>query len=543
MIRYILFGIELITVIYLTFNIFYITIYSFGAFFYRKTKFKYEVNKFNRFAILIPDYKSDEVILNYTLENLKQSYNKDYFDLIVIADSLKDETLEKFNTYNINLIPVKFEVSTKLKSLNTALSLLHNKYDYCCVLDVNNIMEFKFLEKINYRLQNNEMVVQAHRTAKNSNTSFTVLDGISEEIDNNIFRKGHIGLGVASALIGSVFVIQFDYFKKILLNIDSPVENKELEIILLKDKYRILYENDAIVYDEKVASSYVFMNQRRSWIASQFVDFNKILFDGIIELVVKNNFDFFDKAMQKILLPRVLLLGLSGLCALTVFFNFFHYGFFFLILFSFCSLSYFLGIPSKYYNLKTLMAALTLPKAIVLMIVALIKRNDAASTFTIDNNYDAVVCSEVLEHRDKPWELAEQTFKILKSGGVFVATEPNGHGPREIFITRPMQWLHKHNLDKPIVSFKKFLGYDSATLQSSNEDLTQIQFYNVKTFTDVLNKVGFKNVKWENADFIERIFPYSILTKRIPLLQKIDCDFADHIPKQLTCGFYTPWTK
>lgn len=166
-----------------------------------------------------------------------------------------------------------------------------------------------------------------------------------------------------------------------------------------------------------------------------------------------------------------------------------------------------------------------------------------ASTFTIDNNYDAVVCSEVLEHLDKPWELAEQIFKILKPGGVFVATVPNGHGPREIFITRPMQWLHKRNLDKPIISFKKFLGYDSATLQSSNEDLTHIQFYNVKTFTDVLNKVGFKNVKWENADFIERIFPYSILTKRIPLLQKIDCDFADHIPKQLTCGFYTSWTK
>ncbi len=391
MIRYILFGIEFLIVIYLTFNIFYITIYSFGAFFYRKTKFRANVKKYNKFAILIPAYESDEVILNTTLENLKQSYNKDYFDLIVIADSLKDETLEKLNTFNINLIPVKFEVSTKAKSLNTALSLLHIKYDYCCVLDVDNIMEYKFLEKINYRLQNNEIVVQAHRTAKNFNTSFAVLDGISEEINNNIFRKGHIGLGVASALIGSGFVIQFDYFKKTLLNIDSPVEDKELEIIILKDKHRILYENDALVYDEKVASSDVFMNQRRRWIASQLVDFNKILFDGIIELVVKRNFDFFDKAMQKILLPRVLLLGLSGLSALTIFFDFFHYGFFFLVLFSFCILSYILGIPSKYYNLKTLMAALTLPKAIVLMIVALIKSKGAARKTFLQTKHELII--------------------------------------------------------------------------------------------------------------------------------------------------------
>lgn len=166
-----------------------------------------------------------------------------------------------------------------------------------------------------------------------------------------------------------------------------------------------------------------------------------------------------------------------------------------------------------------------------------------ASTFTIDNNYDAVVCSEVLEHLDKPWELAEQIFKILKPNGVFVATVPNGQGPREILITRPMQWLHRKNWDKPIISFKKFLGYDSATLQSSNEDLTHIQYYTVNSFTAVLTKVGFKNTQWNNADFVERIFPYSILTKRIPILQKIDCALANHIPKQLTCGFYTAWTK
>jgi len=30
-----------------------------------------------------------------------------------------------------------------------------------------------------------------------------LLDGISEEINNNIFRKGHQTLGLSSALIGS----------------------------------------------------------------------------------------------------------------------------------------------------------------------------------------------------------------------------------------------------------------------------------------------------------------------------------------------------
>jgi hypothetical protein len=45
--------------------------------------------------------------------------------------------------------------------------------------------------------------VQGHRTAKNTNNSWAILDAISEEINNNIFRKGHRVLGLSSAIIGS----------------------------------------------------------------------------------------------------------------------------------------------------------------------------------------------------------------------------------------------------------------------------------------------------------------------------------------------------
>lgn len=166
-----------------------------------------------------------------------------------------------------------------------------------------------------------------------------------------------------------------------------------------------------------------------------------------------------------------------------------------------------------------------------------------ANSFSIDNSFDAIVCSEVLEHLDKPWELVESIYRILKPGGVFVATVPNGFGPREVLITKPMQWLHRKNLDKSIVSFKRMLGYANATMQSSNADLTHTQFFTVSQFSKMLHGAGFKKVKWDNADFVERIFPYSWFTRRIYFLQKLDCAFANYIPKQLTSGFYTAWTK
>jgi 2-polyprenyl-3-methyl-5-hydroxy-6-metoxy-1,4-benzoquinol methylase len=166
-----------------------------------------------------------------------------------------------------------------------------------------------------------------------------------------------------------------------------------------------------------------------------------------------------------------------------------------------------------------------------------------ANSFAIGDAFDAVVCSEVLEHLHKPYELSESIYRILKPGGVFVATVPNGYGPREVLITRPMQWLRRKNLDKSIVAIKRVLGYDAKTLQSSNEDLTHVQFFSAGGFNRLLTGVGFVRTNFQNADFIERIFPYSLLTRRIKFLQKLDCAIVDYLPRHMTCGFYTSWTK
>jgi 2-polyprenyl-3-methyl-5-hydroxy-6-metoxy-1,4-benzoquinol methylase len=166
-----------------------------------------------------------------------------------------------------------------------------------------------------------------------------------------------------------------------------------------------------------------------------------------------------------------------------------------------------------------------------------------ANAFAMKEEFDAIVCSEVLEHLDKPEELVTSIFSILKKDGILVATVPNGWGPREVLITKPMQWLHKNKMDRLMLKFKKLLGYSNNTLQSSNPDLTHVQFFSAGKFKHILESAGFKKLKWDNADFIERVFPYSFLTRRIRGLQTFDCAIADYIPKQLSSGFYTAWLK
>ena len=94
--------------------------------------------------------------------------------------------------------------------------------------------------------------------------------------------------------------------------------------------------------------------------------------------------------MQKILLPRVLLLGISGLSVFTIFFTFFTFRYLFFILFLFCCLSYFLGIPTKYYNAKTVKAAFLVPKAILLMVLALIRSKGAATKKFLHTKHEFV---------------------------------------------------------------------------------------------------------------------------------------------------------
>jgi 2-polyprenyl-3-methyl-5-hydroxy-6-metoxy-1,4-benzoquinol methylase len=166
-----------------------------------------------------------------------------------------------------------------------------------------------------------------------------------------------------------------------------------------------------------------------------------------------------------------------------------------------------------------------------------------ANSFAVQDVFDAIICSEVLEHLTKPKELTESIYKILKPGGVFVATVPNGYGPRELLITRTVQFLSRNGFDKIILTIKKALGYHAKTIQSSNEDLTHLQFFSFHAFHTLISSSGFTLLSYRNSDFMERIFPYSILTRRFRFLQRLDCALADYLPKQLSCGFYTSWTK
>lgn len=365
----------------------YIFIFSVASLFYKQKTYSDNGN-LKKMAVLVPGYKEDGVIVEVANLALQQDYPSDLYDVVIIADSFQKETLATLKTLPIKLIEVSFEKSTKSKALNKAMAQLEDNYDIAVVLDADNVMASDFLKKINAVFEEDFIAVQGHRTAKNVNNSWAILDAISEEINNNIFRKGHRVLGLSSAIIGSGMAFRYQYFKSLMATVTAIGGfDKEIELKMLKEGRKIVYLDDAVVYDEKIQKSEVFGNQRRRWLSAQFHYFRKDILSATKHLFLKGNVDYFDKAIQFIQPPRILLLGAVILSTIGfvivnyVLENEIMYSKYWIILASACILSFIFSVPRSFYNLKTLGALASLPKGMFMMLLSLLKIKGANKTF------------------------------------------------------------------------------------------------------------------------------------------------------------------
>jgi cellulose synthase/poly-beta-1,6-N-acetylglucosamine synthase-like glycosyltransferase len=306
--------IEKLIFIYLCLAVIYLFLFSFFSLWERKHKHPVSPKKI-KFLILIPAYKEDSVIMDSVNSALAQDYPKDKMELVVISDRMKDETNSILTNLPLTLFVISPENSSKGYALNYAIEQLENKsYDMVVVLDADNVVGSDFLFNLNNCHYSGSKAIQAHRVAKRIDSELAVLDAISEEINNSIFRKGHINIGLSSALIGSGMAIDFNWFKENCSKLVSAGEDKELEIMLLKDGIYIDFLEDVLVYDEKVDKEVTFYNQRRRWLAAQFWS----LYIGIKSLpkaIIKNNVDYIDKIFQWMLPPRIILIGVVSLMA------------------------------------------------------------------------------------------------------------------------------------------------------------------------------------------------------------------------------------
>lgn len=369
---------------YLLFNVVYLVLFSIAG--HWKTTLTNTspivASGTQRICVLMPAYQADDVIRETAPLAVHHQYIGQ-FDVHVIADGLQPATVQALRHQGAKVIEVSFVKSTKGKALLTALnSLPTNAYDVAVILDVDNVMGTGFLNQVDHAMVSGSRVVQGHRTAKNLDSPFAVLDACNEEINNHIFRQGHVSLGMSSALIGSGMAFDYHYLHRLLQDIgETPGEDKELEFKILRNKIKIDYLATAHVYDEKIPNSQVFTAQRTRWLAAQQEFLRKYFLEGLWQLG-RGNFDFTDKVIQVLLLPRILLLGLLVIFAgLSVWWA---PGpgliFWFSLLFS-TIIALLLALPKRLYTRQVVKALLYLPVALGAMLLALLQIRKAKTSF------------------------------------------------------------------------------------------------------------------------------------------------------------------
>lgn len=334
-----------------------------------------------RIALLIPSYKDDSVIVETAKQALTQQYPAHRYTVTVIADQLQPATILQLQELPINLIVVTLQKSMKARSLNTAFAQLSaDHYDLAMILDADNLMSPDTLEKVNHAWHNGWKAIQCHRTAKNQNNSVAILDALSEEVNNTIYRKGQRVLGLSCALIGSGMAFNFPLIAEIFALPaiqDNAGEDREIDTQLVKQMISVEYIEDAFIFDEKVQRKEVYEKQRTRWLGTQ-VDHLKSFLSPEMRPVRTHRL-YLHKLFQCIFLPRLLLMAVFLLVLLLsaadiafgwqILFPAWPWWLGLIALYG-CTLL--IAIPPSFYNRKTLLALLKVPVLMFAMLRALL---------------------------------------------------------------------------------------------------------------------------------------------------------------------------
>ena len=286
-----LFGIVALAVLYMF-------IYTIASLFYPQRDVP-KTKQLNRFILLIPSYNNSGVI--YTVKSvLAQSYPMRLFDVTVISD------------HNEEMTTPNFEKSTKAKALQLAVNNLpqFKIYDIAIVLDGGSVVDTDFLEKMNEAFEAaGTKAIQAHRISRNRDSTAARMGAVFEEINNSIFRRGHIALGLSAGICGGGYAMDFNWFKENVFKLRTPWEVKEWESLLMRQNVFVDFFDNIFVYDEKKRTPEEFNRERLTWIKAQIhAAFKNIHY--LPGAILNRRYNRIDKVIQWLLIPRMLMMAI-----------------------------------------------------------------------------------------------------------------------------------------------------------------------------------------------------------------------------------------
>jgi len=230
----------------------------------------FKVNKNHKFMAIIPAH-NEEMVVGSLIESLKnQTYDKNLYDIYVIADNCTDNTAKIAEEAGA-IVYRRFDSVNKTKgfALNWFLKQKIEEnadYDAFFVFDADNIVDKNFITNMNKKLCEGEDVVQGYRDIKNPTDNWiTAGYALFYWTLHRFYHLARYNVGLSPLLNGTGFMVKFDVVKPQGWDTETLTEDIEFSLKRIIAGKRLGWATDAIVYDEQPTSFKQSWSQRSRW--------------------------------------------------------------------------------------------------------------------------------------------------------------------------------------------------------------------------------------------------------------------------------------
>ena len=229
-----------------------------------------KVNKEHRFMAIIPAHNEEAVVGNLIESLRNQTYNKELYDIYVIADNCTDNTAKIAKEAGA-IVYERYDETKKTKgyALNWFLQqkIKENApYDAFFVFDADNIVDKNFIKNMNKKLCQGEDVVQGYRDIKNpSDNWITAGYAIFYWQMHRFYHLARYNIGLSPLLNGTGFMVKFDVIKPQGWDTETLTEDIEFSLKRIIKGKKLGWATDAIVYDEQPVKFKPSWSQRSRW--------------------------------------------------------------------------------------------------------------------------------------------------------------------------------------------------------------------------------------------------------------------------------------
>ena len=227
-------------------------------------------NKNHKFMAIIPAHNEEAFVGNLVESLINQDYDKELYDIYVIADNCTDNTAKIAKEAGA-IVYERFDEAHKTKgyALNWFLKQKIEEnadYDAFLIFDADNIVDKNFIKVMNKKLCQGEEVVQGYKDIKNPTESWVSAGyAFFYWTMHRFYHLARYNIGLSPLLNGTGFMVKFDLIKQNGWDTKTLTEDIEFSLKQIIKGRKLGWATDAIVYDEQPEVFKASWKQRSRW--------------------------------------------------------------------------------------------------------------------------------------------------------------------------------------------------------------------------------------------------------------------------------------